>query len=134
MTHRFTLFLVAFVTLGLLDAFWLGAVSAVLRKTKRPLLTRMSGDRLAPLWGPALLVCALLAVGIVAFVIPPIGTDPSMSRGALFGLVVYGVYDLPNLSTMRVWTAFLTVIDIFWGAMMSAITTWIVATVHRLLH
>ena len=54
----------------------------------------MSGDRLAPLWGPALFVYVLLAVGIVAFVIPRNGADASMARGALFGLVVYGVYDL----------------------------------------
>jgi uncharacterized membrane protein len=134
MTHRFTLFLVAFVTFGLFDTVWLGAMSSAFRKRKRSLLARMSGDRLAPLWAPALVVYALLAIGIVVFVIPPIGMDPSMARGALFGFVVYGAYDLANLSTTRFSTAVLVLIDILWGAAMSAVTTWIVATVHRLLH
>ena len=134
LTHRFNLFLVALVSFGLLDALWLGAIRAAFYRTRRTLLARMSGDKLAPLWGPALLVYVLLAVGIVAFVIPRNGADASMARGALFGFVVYGVYDLPNLSTLRAWPALLTAVDIAWGAAASAMTTWIVALAHRVLH
>jgi uncharacterized membrane protein len=133
MTHRFNLFLVALVTFGLLDGVWLGVIMGALYKTKRSLLARMSGDKLAPLWGPALIVYVLLAVGIVVFVIPRNGTDVSVARGALFGLVVFGVYDLRNLSTLRAWPALLTTMDIAWGAVASAITTRVVALAHGLL-
>src|ERR1700675_1071333 len=133
MTHRFNLFLVALVTFGLLDGVWLGAIMGTFYKTQLSLLARMSGDKLAPLWGPALFVYVLLGVGIVAFVIPRNGADASIARGALFGLVVYGVYDLTNLSTLRGWPVVLTAVDIAWGAAASAITTWIVALAHRLL-
>ena len=51
----------------------------------------MSGDKLAPLWGPALFVYVLLSFGIVAFVVPRNYADASILRGALFGVVVYGV-------------------------------------------
>jgi uncharacterized membrane protein len=134
LTHRFNLFLVALVSFGLLDALWLGVIKAAFYNTRRTLLARMSGDKLAPLWGPALLVYVLLAVGIVAFVIPRNGADASMARGALFGVVVFGVYDLPNLTALRAWPALLTTVDIAWGAAASAMTTWIVALAHHVLH
>jgi len=133
MTHRFNLFLVALLSFGLLDSVWLGLIMSTFYKTQLSLLARMSGNKLAPLWGPAMVVYVLLAVGIVAFVIPRNGADASMARGALFGLVVYGVYDLTNLSTLRGWPIVLTAVDIAWGAAASAITTWIVAAAHRVL-
>jgi uncharacterized membrane protein len=133
MTHRFNLFLVALVSFGLLDSVWLGMIMGTFYKTQLSLLARMSGDKLAPLWGPALFVYVLLAVGIVAFVIPRNGAEASIARGALFGVVVYGVYDLTNLSTLRGWPIVLTAVDIAWGAAASAITTWIVAVAHRVL-
>ncbi|MEP7306074.1 MAG: DUF2177 family protein [Acidobacteriota bacterium] len=123
----------ALVTFGLLDGLWLGAIKGTFHKTRRSLLARMSGDRLAPLWGPALCVYVLLACAIVAFVIPRNYADASLIRGALVGLVVYGVYDLVTLSTLQAWPAVLTTVDIAWAAAASAITTWIVALAHGLL-
>ena len=132
MTHRFNLFLVALVSFGVLDGVWLGVIMGAFSKTQRSLLARMSGDKLAPLWGPALIVYVLLAAGIVALV-PRAGTDVYTARGALLGLVVYGVYDLTGVSTLRRWPALLTTMDIAWGAVASAITTQIVALAHGLL-
>ena len=134
MTHRFNLFLVALVAFGILDGLWLGAIMGAFRNTRRSLLARMSGNRLAHSWVRPCGVYVLLAIGIVAFVIPRNGTEASMARGALFGLVVFGVYDLGSLSTLRVWPAVLTLVDIAWGAALSAITTRIVAVAHGVLH
>ena len=133
MTHRFYLFLVALTSFGLLDGLWLGVLMGGFYGTQLSLIARMSGDKLAPLWGPALFVYVLLAFGIVGLVLPRNYADPSIARGALFGLVVYGVYDLTNLATLRGWPVALTLIDIAWGATASAITTWIVSIAHRLL-
>jgi uncharacterized membrane protein len=94
----------------------------------------MSGNRLAPLWTPALLVYVLLAFGIVVFVLPRTPDEAPIARGALFGLVVYGAYDLSNLSNLKRGPVLLTAIDIAWGAAASAATTWLVATGHRFLH
>jgi len=133
MTHRFNLFLVALVSFGLLDGLWLGVLMGGFYKTPLGWIARMSGYKLAPLWGPALFVYILLSFGIVAFVVPRNYADASIVRGALFGVVVYGVYDLTNLATLRGWPVALTMIDIAWGATASAITTWIVSIAHRLL-
>ena len=133
MTHRFNLFLVAFVSFGLLDSLWLGLLMGGFYRSQLAPIARMSGKKLAPLWGPALFVYILLAFGIVTFVLPRNYQEASIVRGALFGLVIYGVYDLTNLSTLRAWPVILTVVDIAWGATASAISTWVVAVAHRLL-
>jgi uncharacterized membrane protein len=131
MTHRFYLFLVALITFGVLDGLWLGVFMGGFYKSQLSPLARMSGDKLAPLWGPALFVYVLLAFGIVAFVLPRNYDGASILRGALFGVVVYGVYDLTNLATLRAWPVLLTMIDIVWGATASAFVTWIVSMAHR---
>jgi uncharacterized membrane protein len=133
MTHRFNLFLVALAAFGVLDGVWLGVVMGAFYRTQLALLARMSGDRLAPLWMPALLVYVLLAIGIVTFVVPRTPGPVPWLRGALFGLVVYGVYDLTNLSTLKGWPMLLTAIDIAWGALASALATLIVTVMDRWL-
>ena len=35
--------------------------------------------------------------------------------GAVLGLVVYGVYDLTNYSTLAQWPAMVTLADLVWG-------------------
>ena len=134
MTHRFDLFLMALVIVGLLDGLWLGVVMSAFYRSQLSLIARMSGNRLAPLWTPALLVYVLLAFGIVVFVLPRTPGEAPIARGALFGLVVYGVYDLSNLSHLKRGPVLLTAVDIAWGAVASAATTWLVATGHRFLH
>ena len=133
MTHRFNLFLVALGSFGVLDGLWLGVFMAGFYKTQLSPVARVSGNRLAPLWGPTLFVYVLLAFGIVAFVLPRNFADASIARGALFGLVVYGVYDLTNLATLRAWPVALTLIDIAWGATASAIATWLVSLANRII-
>ena len=134
MTHRFDLFLMALVIVGLLDGLWLGVVMSAFYRSQLSLIARMSGNRLAPLWTPALLVYVLLAFGIVVFVLPRTPDEAPIARGALFGLVVYGVYDLSNLSNLKRAPVLLTAVDIAWGGVASAATTWLVATGHRFLH
>jgi uncharacterized membrane protein len=41
--------------------------------------------------------------------------------GLLFGAIAYGTYDLTNFATLRNWTLQITVVDIVYGALVSAI-------------
>ena len=65
----------------------------------------MGDGGMAPNWPAAFVVYVLLGTGIALFVIPRASTRPSAAAafGALFGLVVYGVYDFTNYSTLRQW-------------------------------
>jgi uncharacterized membrane protein len=51
--------------------------------------------------------------------------------GALLGLVVYGVYDFTNYSTLRQWPFVLTMADVAWGAVASAAAAVVVRLLDR---
>jgi len=78
-----------------------------------------------PNMGAAIVFYALFMVGLVVFAILP-ALDRRDGRrapllGALFGLLAYATYDLTNLATLRGFTLRLTVADMIWGALVSAI-------------
>ncbi|MBL9083633.1 MAG: DUF2177 family protein, partial [Planctomycetales bacterium] len=39
----------------------------------------------------------------------------------VFGLVLYGVYDLTNLATLEKWSLRVTIADMIWGTVLSAV-------------
>ncbi len=108
-----------------LDGLWLGVVMGTFYRDQLWSLARTSGDRLAPVWSVAALVYVLLAAGVTALVVPRAESAlQAVGLGALFGLVVYGVYDLTNLATLRDWRVTLTMVDIAWGTCACAVVAW----------
>jgi len=73
---------------------------------------------------PAAAFYLLYLVGVVVFVIAPALERGRWTRaaglGALFGLVAYSAYDLTNLATLKGFTATLAVVDLAWGAAVTA--------------
>ena len=51
--------------------------------------------------------------------------------GALFGLCAYATYDLSNLATLRGWPVSVTVVDMAWGAVVTAAATMAAAYAGR---
>ncbi len=66
----------------------------------------------------------LYVVGVVALCILPALQQASWGRavwsGALLGLVAYGTYDMTNLATLIGWSAVVSVVDMLWGAVVTA--------------
>ncbi|MGE0450978.1 MAG: DUF2177 family protein [Vicinamibacterales bacterium] len=105
----------------LVDGIWLGLVMRGFYRRQLAPIARMAGDGMAPLWWAALPVYVLLGVGIGIFVVPRADSPASAAwLGGVFGLVVYGVYDLTNYSTLAHWPAAVTLADILWGVCASA--------------
>ena len=73
---------------------------------------------------PAALFYILHISGIAVFVLPLARQRASLwaacAYGAFFGICAYGTYDLTNQAVLRVWTTQLTVIDMAWGAFVTA--------------
>ena len=44
--------------------------------------------------------------------------------GALFGIFTYATYDLTNLATLKGWPLAIVLIDILWGAVLSAVVSF----------
>jgi uncharacterized membrane protein len=114
------LFIVVVFMFVLLDAIWLGLIMKGFYNQELGELARRNQGALAPRWGAAVLVYLLIPAGLVLFVRPLLKSQDAFpvafAWGALFGLVVYGVYDLTNFAVIDKWTLRMTVFDIAWGA------------------
>ena len=110
------------VAFMVLDGVWLGLLmNSFYREQLAPIVRLGASGGIAPNWPAALVVYALLGIGIALFVIPRAPTVPlAAAYGALFGLVVYGVYDFTNYSTLRQYPLLLAFADTAWGVAASA--------------
>lgn len=43
----------------------------------------------------------------------------------LFGIVIYGVYEMTNLATFKKWSPYVVILDTLWGGTLMAATTYI---------
>lgn len=119
-----------------LDSAWLSLVGPWLY---RPLLAPLLRQGFA--LGPALAFYALYVVGILGLAVAPAqprragqaagGGSATAARGALLGLVAYATYDLTNQATLRGWPLAITLADLAWGTLLTAISAWVGYTVAR---
>jgi uncharacterized membrane protein len=106
----------------LLDGLWLGLLMRAFYRDQLAPIARLANGGFAPNWPAALVVYLALGAGLALFVAPRAsGLASAAGWGALFGLVVYAVYDFTNYSTLRQWPFALTLIDVAWGTTASAI-------------
>lgn len=119
MSRHAAAWLATAVVMVALDLLWLGVVA-------RSLYQQDIGHLMAPRpnLAAAAAFYALYAGGLVVFVVAPRAPDagwmPTLALGALFGCVAYGTYDLTNLATLAGWPVRLSLIDMAWGALLSA--------------
>lgn len=103
-----------------LDLLWLGVIA-------KDFYRAQLGDLISPtvVWPAAIFFYVIYAVGIVFFVVNPALAAQSLLRavlvGALFGFIGYCVYDLTNLATLKNWPLVMTLVDIVWGAFLTAV-------------
>jgi len=100
-----------------LDLVWLGLIMKDFYAGELGDLARRQAGKFAPRWGAALVVYLLIPTGLVFFA-SPAGNESwpaAVGRAALFGLILYGVYDLTNFAILERWTLRMTLADIAWG-------------------
>lgn len=103
-----------------LDALWLGLIA-------RDFYRGQLGDLMSPNpnMAAAAAFYALYVAGVVWFAIAPaLGSGSwttALLNGAVLGLVAYGTYDLTNLAVTRGFPAPLAVVDMVWGAALTAV-------------
>lgn len=108
----------------LIDAVWLSLMAS---RHYRPTLGDMALDGVR--WAPAILFYLLYPVGIMVFAVLPGLRDNQPGQAALLaallGLCAYGTYDLTNHATLRLWSWQFTLVDMVWGASVSALAAFI---------
>lgn len=111
--------LVAGGVMGLIDFVWLGFIAKKLYQTEMGSILLDKPNML-----PAILFYIIYVVGVVVFVINPAIEKGSLAYaagyGALFGLVAYATYDLTSLSVLKGFSTKIVVIDLLWGAVLTA--------------
>ena len=107
------------IVMLLADGLWLGVIA---KSTYQAGIGHLMASE--PRLGVAALFYLLYPVGLVIFAVLPGVADGGVPRaallGALFGLFAYGTYDLTNLATLKTWSLKLSLIDMAWGACVSA--------------
>ncbi len=105
----------------LLDLLWLGVIAKSMYE--HDLGHLMANKPNVPV---AIVFYALYAMGIVIFAVSPqtngVSWNMTLTMGALFGLFAYATYDLTNLATLRDWPLGLSLIDIAWGVVVTALS------------
>lgn len=124
MIRYFKLYLVSLAAFLAIDMLWLGLVA-------RSFYQQYLGFLMAPSvnWFAAVIFYLLFILGILFFVVIPGLESNSLKatllRAALFGLITYATYDLTNLATLKDWPALLSIVDMFWGTVLSVLVSYI---------
>jgi uncharacterized membrane protein len=116
-----TAYLATAVIFFALDFIWLSSAMGLYRGHLGGLLLEQ----------PNLLIAAvfylLYVAGIVVLVISPALREGSwwgvLLTGAVLGLVAYGTYDITNLSTVKGWSWQISLIDLAWGTVLTAVAS-----------
>ena len=117
----FLTYIVSVPVFFVVDMIWLGVIArGFYRKALEPLLTPNIN------WTAAIIFYFLFLVGVLVFALLP-GMEKrslgyTVGMAALFGFIAYATYDLTNLATLRDWPLTLSIVDMLWGAFLSAST------------
>jgi uncharacterized membrane protein len=113
------LYLATLLVLILVDFLFLGVVA-------KGFFTSQVGDMLGEIrLAPAILFYLLYVVGVLIFVSAPASATwhSKLLYGALFGLFCYATFDLTSLSLLKHWTWPVAIVDVSWGALVTAISS-----------
>ena len=127
MQHFAKLYLACLPFMLVLDYLWLGKLMQGFYLSELGPYARRRGAAIVPVYWAAALVYLLLPLGVLLFALPRV--DPynpllsSLGWGSLFGLVVYGVYDMTNMATLERWPTRMVFLDICWGCFLCGATT-----------
>lgn len=108
------------VAMLVLDSIWLGFIA-------RNFYREQLGELMLPspnLGAAAIFYLLYIAAVVILAVLPALNGGPIwpvLARGAVLGLAAYATYDLTNLATIKGWPAAMTLIDLGWGTVLTAI-------------
>lgn len=119
MNRYAVLYLATLFVLVPLDFLFLGIVA-------RDFFTSQVGNMLGELkLVPAVLFYLLYVVGVVIFVSGSASATwhDTLLFGALFGFFCYATFDLTSLALLRNWSWAVAVVDVSWGAVVTAVSS-----------
>jgi uncharacterized membrane protein len=118
-----------------IDFLWLGVIMSKFYKDELGVLARISNGALTPVVWAAGIVYVLIPLGIILFALPRVSQDnmvfSALFWGFIYGIVLYGVYDMTNYSLVSKWSLRMSIVDILWGGTINAVVTCVAAFFDR---
>jgi uncharacterized membrane protein len=120
MTKYLFAYVITAVVMVVIDFIWLGYIA-------KPIYERGIGHLMTdkPNVTVAVLFYLIFAIGLMIFAVVPneatTGWQKTIVSAALFGFIAYATYDLTNLATLKNWPVSVSLIDMAWGTLVSAI-------------
>ena len=112
-------YLLSLIVFMAVDMLWLGVVAKDFYRNNLGHLLRPDVN-----WAAALIFYLLYVAGTLIFATMPALEKQSLLQavlqGALFGFFAYATYDLTNLATLKDWPLNVVLVDILWGAVLTA--------------
>lgn len=112
-----------------IDYLWLGVFMSKFYKNELGKLARISNGALKPELWASIIVYLLIPLGIVLFALPRVSQENPVSTallwGFIYGVVLYGVYDMTNYALVSKWSLRMSIVDIIWGGAINSVVTCI---------
>ncbi len=119
----YTTAVIAFI---IIDGLWLGLIARNFYATHLDHLLRKQFLLL-----PGAAFYLIYTAGLVFLAVRPMQPDLSLANVALYGAIVgfmsYGTYDMTNLATLRDWPLVVSLVDVAWGTVLSALVVTVSA-------
>ncbi|MBP9748553.1 MAG: DUF2177 family protein [Candidatus Pacebacteria bacterium] len=120
--NTFFAYVATIIPLAVLDAVWLMFVAKGFYSTHMSFLFSKTVN-----FTPVLFFYPIYAFVVLMLVVMPAVVANSWAealwRGALLGLASYGAYDLTNHATISGWPLKMTLVDMGWGVVVTALTS-----------
>lgn len=120
-------FLISLFSFLILDFIWLGFVMKDFNLRQLSEIGRIQDGRFDVLMPAALPVYVLMALSVVLFVLPKLGSESSLAMavlwGAIMGIIVFAIYDLTNLAILKNYPVTFALADMAWGTFVYAAVT-----------
>ncbi len=113
--------IIAGLVMGVLDAIWLTTMYKIVYQPAIGHLLLKSPNLIA-----AAVFYIFYVVALVYLIINPAlktSFNQLLINSVLFGAICYATYDLTNLATMKDFSLKIAIIDIIWGAVLTAIVS-----------
>ncbi len=120
MTRNIVAYVAALITMAFLDYFWLTQVGPILyTPILQPIMLA------SPRMEAAVAFYLLYVLGLTYFAtLPGLAAgrwQTAALKGGLFGFFAYATYDLTNHATLQIWSSKITLADMAWGSILSAV-------------
>ena len=112
-------YLVAAIIFVILDGFYLNLIKGYFNKQ----IKSIQGSDIKVNIIAVGITYIFLIFGLNYFIIQ---RNRSVTDAALFGLIIYGVYDFTNMALFTNWSLLTAIIDTTWGAILFGLTTGLV--------